>query len=60
MSALQTLKPAIEAKRESLDADIAYRDACIIALLKAGWSERAVADLAGISPVRVHQIKEAS
>lgn len=58
LSALAKMRPRIEKQRQELDADVAYRDACIIVLVQAGWSERAVAELAGISAARVHQIKE--
>lgn len=56
MTALKALKPRIRDMRENLDAEVAYRDACIKLLAERGWSERDIADLAGVSNIRVHQI----
>ena len=56
VTALKALKPRIRDMRETLDAEVSYRDACIKLLSERGWSERDIADLAGVSNVRVHQI----
>lgn len=60
MRKLRAAQADIVDATECLQARTKHRDAIVVELLKMGWSERDVARIAGLSHVRVHQIREAS
>jgi transposase len=54
---LRVERKQIEVYERKLELARAKRDKTIIALCRRGYSEREVADIAGVSSPRVHQVK---